>query len=87
MLSDCHLSLFLIAFCLFPYPWQATFSAQHPGLHACFSHVQRYRTGYSRRFHKPYDLVGVAGVPDEDVLPVSMHKCLHSLLQGGESRK
>lgn len=58
---------FLIASRLFHYPRQATFSAQHPVLLAWFSHMQRYKIGYSQSFHKLHDLVGEAGTPTEDV--------------------
>jgi len=62
-----RLSLFslLIASHLFHYPWQATFSAQHPVLHAWFFHMQCYKTGYSPSFHKLRALAGAGGVPTQ----------------------
>lgn len=71
---------FLIASLLLHYPWQATFWAQHPTLQACFSHMQRHRTGCCPSFP--------AGSQDARWSSLGTpHKCLCFLLQGHRNAK
>lgn len=79
---------FLIASRLLHYPWQATFSAQHPALHSCFSHLQCYRTGCSPSFPELQDGVGVAGMPGGALCSLGTpNNALDFLLQGHRNAK